>query len=181
MGSNLITPKFIISIILFFVVCLVGTMFELQAKPLTSGYMPDETFRLKLVAVENETDALEFQIFYNFDAASAFVFPQSTFKYEIDQQIGLNARNLLVVKCCKGSFVPVFIQDGGYASGTLQDGYEGPFYISMWLQVPYVAETNKTHVCYAVKKGEIGTIGIRIGKKGDYRLVAYDNVRFIAQ
>ena len=181
MESHLIKPKFLIPIILFFIVCLIGSAFELQATLLTAGYVPDETFRLKLVAVENETDALEFQIFYSSDSASAFVFPHSTFRYEPDMQIGLNAYKPLVVKCCRGSYLPVFIQDGGPASGALEDGYEGPFYISMWLQFPNVAQTNKTHVCYAVKKGAIGTIGVRIGKQGDYRLVAYDNVKFIGQ
>src|SRR3990167_7134242 len=106
MQVYLITPKFIISIILFFMICLIGCVFELQAKQLSAGYVPDETVRLKLVVVENETDTLEFQIFYNFDGPSAFVFPHSTFRYEVDKEVGLNARNLLAVKCCKGSYLP---------------------------------------------------------------------------
>lgn len=179
MEAHVITPKLIISIIIFFVVCLMGSILEVQAKPLTSGYVPDETVRLKLIAVENETETMEFQIFYSFNQSQAFVFPRSTFRFMHDQQISLNPYNLLTVKCCKGSYVPVFIQDGGYASGSVEDDFEGPFYISLWLHTPNVPEANKTHVCYAIKKGQIGTIGIRIGQKGDYRLVAYEHVKFI--
>jgi hypothetical protein len=141
--------------------------------------LPDETFRIKLVAVENQTERMEFKVFYNFDGPSAFVFPQTTFQYLPDKGIGLSSRNILAIKCVKGSYLPVFIQDGGLASGVAEDGYEGPFVISMWLQQPNVSETNKTHIRYVIKKGTVGTLGVRIGQKGDYRLVAYDNIKFI--
>jgi hypothetical protein len=182
MENRLITPKLIVSIIIFFLICFVGCVFDVHAKQselLTSGYAPDDSFRIKLVAVENETERMEFQIFYSFDGPSAFVFPQTTFKYSLGKEIGLAARNILAIKCVKGSYLPVFIQDGGLASGVSDDGYEGPFVISMWLQQPNISEVNKTHIRYVVKKGTIGTIGIRIGQKGDYRLVAYDNVKFL--
>lgn len=152
---------------------------NLEAKLLTHGYVPDDSVRIKLVSIENETDAMEFQTFYNYDGASAFVFPNSTFTFLPAKEIGLSPGNKLAIKCCKGSYVPVFMQDGGYASGMVEDGYEGPFYISMWLSIPNACETNKTHIRYALKKGTIGTIGVRIGKKGDYRLVAHDNIKFI--
>lgn len=150
-----------------------------QAETLTAGYFPDDSFKIKLVAVENETEHMEFQIFNGFDGPSVFVFPQTTFKYPLGKEIGLAARNLLAVKCVKGSYLPVFIQDGGLASGISDEGYHGPFVISMWLQQPNTAEVNKIHIRYVVKKGAIGAIGIRIGQKGDYRLVAYDNVKFL--
>ncbi|MCX5923972.1 MAG: hypothetical protein NTZ68_00905, partial [Candidatus Dependentiae bacterium] len=60
-----------------------------------------------------------------------------------------------------------------------EEGYEGPFYISMWLNFPQVAESSKVHVRYAVAKGKMGSIGIKIGLKGDYRLVAHDDIKFI--
>lgn len=185
MKNKLITPKFIISIVIFFLICFVGCVFDVQAKQtqqsqlLTAGYTPDDSFRIKLVAVENETERMEFQVFYSFDGPSAFVFPQTTFKYQPEKEIGLSARNILAIKCVKGSYLPVFIQDGGLASGQVEDGYEGPFVISMWLQQPNMSEFNKTHIRYALKKGTVGTIGVRIGQKGDYRLVAYDNVKFM--
>ena len=163
----------------FIVFCLFGSFFNLQAKLLTRGYVPDDTLRVKLVSIENETEAMEFQTFYNYDGPSAFVFPNSTFTYLPAKEIGLSPGNKLAIKCCKGSYLPVFIQDGGYASGSVEDDYEGPFYISMWLTHPNAAQTNKTHIRYALKKGTIGSIGVRIGQKGDYRLVAHDNIKFI--
>jgi hypothetical protein len=180
MDTRLITPKLIISIVIFFTICLVGCVFDMQAKQLTAGYTPDDSVRVKLVSIENGTENMEFQAFYSFDGPSAFVFPQSTFKYLTEKEIGLTARNVFAIKCAKGSYLPVFIQDGGYASGAAEEGYEGPFLISMWLAMPNAGETNKTHIRYCTKKGTIGTIGVRIGQKGDYRLVAYDNVKFIA-
>lgn len=183
MDTRLLTPKFVISIIIFFTICLVGCISEMQAKQLSAGYVPDDTVRLKFVSIKNDTEAMEFQAFYSFDGSSAFVFPQSTFQYLPDKQIGLISRNILAIKCVKGSYLPVFIQDGGYASGTVEEGYEGPFLISMWLAMPNAAETNKTHIRYALKKGTVGTIGLYIGQKGDYRLFVPDNdmnVKFIA-
>lgn len=182
MEKKFITLKLIISTILFFVICLMGCVLDLNAKQselLTAGYMPDDSFKIKLVAVENETEHMEFQIFYSFDGVSAFVFPKTTFKYAQDKEIGLATRNFLAIKCVKGSYLPVFIQDGGMASGQAEEGFDGPFVISMWLQQPNVSEVNKTHSRYIIKKGSVGTIGVRIGQKGDYRLVAYDNVKFL--
>ena len=75
--------------------------------------------------------------------------------------------------------MPVFIQDGGVASGQAEDGFEGPFLISMWLQQPNVSEVSKTHIRYIIKKGSVGAIGVRIGQKGDYRLVAYEDIKFL--
>jgi hypothetical protein len=150
------------------------------SKYLTYGQAPDDAVHLKLVSVENETENQEFQLFYNYDSATAFVAANSTFEFVPDKQIKLMPANLLVIKCCKGSYVPVFVQDGGsLASGKVQQGYQGPFFISMWLSVPNTSESNKIRVRYMVKEGSVGEIGIRIGKKGDYRLVAHNNVIFM--
>jgi hypothetical protein len=179
MEARLISPKLCISIVIFFMVCLLGCVLDLKAKQLSPGYMQDDAVRVKLISADNDTDAMEFQIFYNYDGPSAFLFPHTTFKYLPEKAIGLAPRNLLTIKCSKGSYQPVFIQDGGLASGVAPDGYEGPFYISMWLAQPNASFANKTNICYAVKKGKIGTIGVKIGQKGDYRLVAHDDVMFI--
>lgn len=163
-----------------FFVFLIVFCFGLQARFLTYGSAPDETVRLKLVGVENETDSQEFQIFNNFDSSSAFVASRSKFDFDKDKALSISSVNPLIIKCCKGSFVPVFVQDGGSAaSGQAPTGFQGPYFISLWLLMPNVAETNKLHVRYVVKKDSVGSIGIRIGSKGDYRLVAYDNVQFI--
>ena len=182
MKNKLITPKFIVSIVIFFLICFMGCVLDVHAKQsqlLTAGYVPDETFKIKLKAVENETERMEFQIFYGFDGVSAFVFPQTTFHFPAGKEIGLAARNILAIKCVKGSYLPVFIQDGGVASGQAEDGFEGPFLISMWLQQPNVSEVSKTHIRYIIKKGSVGAIGVRIGQKGDYRLVAYEDIKFL--
>lgn len=180
MKAKLITPKLVISAILFFTICLIGCVFDMHAKALTSGQIPDTTVRLKLVGLENDTNSMHFQIFSNGDESSALAFPQSTFKYAENKGVDLNSRNIVTIKCSKGSYQSVFIQDGGAASGIAEDDYDGPFYVSMWLNMPNVPESLKTHVRYVVKKGQTGSIGLRIGQKGDYRFVAYDNVKFVS-
>ena len=179
MKSKFVTPKLIVSVLVVFIVSLFGCSCTIEAKMLDVGYMPGNVSRLKVISVENETDSLEFQTFYGGESASALIFPQSTFHFGSSKALDLASRDTLVIKCCKGSYVPVFIQDGGIASGDIEQGYDGPFYISMWMQFPQVAESSKVHVRYAIKKGQTGTIGVKIGKKGDYRFVAYDDVKFI--
>lgn len=181
METKIVSSKFVIAIIIFFVVCIFGCIADIHAKTLSAGKeFAEDKVRLKLVSIENETDTLEFQIFYHFDNASAYVFPHSTFEYQVENAIGLNPYSLLIVKCSKGTYLPVFVQDGGYASGEVEDGYDGPFYITMWLNLPSVAESNKTHIRYVVKKGEVGKIGLKIGNNGDYRFVAHENMKFLA-
>ncbi|MFA5998627.1 MAG: hypothetical protein WC747_01240 [Candidatus Babeliales bacterium] len=177
MSSKFVTTKLIVSALIFFMVCLFGCVFDTQAETLVLSSMPGDTARLNLISIENETENLEFQLFYGADSAHGIIFPQSV--YECQKSLSLSGRAALVLKCCKGSFLPVYIQDGGFASGTIEEGYEGPFYISMWLQFPQVAESSKVHVRYAVAKGKMGSIGIKIGLKGDYRLVAHEDVKFI--
>jgi len=172
--------KFIVSIIIFFTVCLIGSISDAASKTVTS--VTDLAINkppLQLVAIENDTQGCEFQVFYGSEAASAFVFPQSTFHFNAQKGLPLSGKDLMIIKCCKGSFLPVFVQYGGVASGEKQNGFDGPFYLSMWLHYPQVPETSKTHVRCMIKSGTIGTIGVKIGNKGDYRFVAYDNVNFI--
>lgn len=156
------------------------SVFQMQPKYLTHGQIPDEVVRLKLVSIENETDNQSFQVFNNYDGPSALVQPHHMFTFEPANEIGLSVGHLVVVKCCQGSYLPVFMQDGGYhASGKVDDEYQQPYFVSMWLGTPNQPESRKVRVCYAVKKGTVGKIGLRIGQKGDYRLVAYENVTFI--
>ncbi len=175
-----ITPKLVISVIIFFAVCLFGTVSDINAKTLNAQIVPNDATGLKLIAVENETDHCEFQIYYGSEASAGFVFPHTTFHFGQFKSLSLPTQDQLVIKCCKGSFLPVYVQYGGIASGDIEDGYEGPFFLSMWLQYPQVPETSKVHVRYMVHKDHIGTVGIKIGNKGDYRFVAYEHVKFIA-
>ena len=177
MGSKFVTTKLIVSVVIFFMICVFGCVFDTHAKTLVLSSMPDDKRRLQLISVENETEQLEFQLFYGSEASHGIIFPQSV--YQFHMPLNLLGRDNVVLKCCKGSFLPVYIQDGGFASGPVEEEYDGPFYISMWLQYPQVAESSKVHVRYAVAKGKIGSIGIKIGLNGDYRLVALDDVKFI--
>lgn len=174
------TTKLIVSTLVIVLVSLFGCGCNIEAKSLDSGFIPGSQVRLKLISVENETDGLEFQTFYGGESASSLVFPQTTFHFSPSKAIGLASNEMLVIKCCKGSFLPVFIQDGGVASGAAELGYEGPFYISMWMQYPQASTSSKINIRYLIKKGQVGTVGVRIGKKGDYRFLAYDNVKFVS-
>jgi len=174
-----ITPKLVISIIIFFAVCLFGTVAEIHAKTLNAQVVANDATGLKLIAIENDTDNCEFQIYFGSDAAAAFIFPHSTFHFGESKSLSLPSQQQLIIKCCKGSFLPVYVQYGGIASGEAEGGYDGPFYLSMWLQYPQVPETSKIHVRYMVHKDHVGTIGLKIGNKGDYRFVAYEHVKFV--
>lgn len=171
--------KYIVSGILFLMVCLAGSLSDASSKTVTVVTDPATKSQLKLVAVENDTQNCEFQIFSGSDIASGLVFPQTVFRFNPTAQLTLSSKDLIVLKCCKGSFLPVFIQYGGLASGDQQEGFDGPFYLSMWLNYPQVPEISKTRVRCLIKSGTIGTIGVKIGNRGDYRFVAYENVHFV--
>lgn len=138
--------------------------------------------RLRVVTVENGTDSLEFKVFPEFRSTVGLVLPMSTL-HVIDEDgnkgVKLSTRDPLMIVCTKGSYRPVFVQDGCRVSGETEDGYDGPYVASMWLPFPYISESAKVHVPYLVKKGEMGTVGIKIGSSGDYRLVALENVKFL--
>lgn len=139
--------------------------------------------RLQVASVENATDTLEFQLFSGGSSSLGIVQPISTLTFAKDKNylkpVFLYQRDPFMIKCIKGSYLPVFIQDGGPTSGTLEPGYEGPYYVSMWLRYPQVSESSKLHIRYMLKRGKLGKIGVKIGSKGDYRLVAHENVKFL--
>lgn len=142
---------------------------------------PGDSSRLQLVSVENSTEDLEFQIFPPLKESAGLSLPLGTLTVVDDQGKAVNFNKLypIIITCSKGSYQPVFIQDKFAISGKAPEGFDGPFYVSMWLAYPHVAESSKLHVSYVVKKGEIGKVGVKIGPKGDYRLVAVSNVKFI--
>ncbi|MBP9764731.1 hypothetical protein KBD08_00155 [Candidatus Babeliales bacterium] len=176
----LFTPKQIFSIIVFFAVCLMSCWSEAEAaKYVAMQKMPHDTVRLELATIENDTQHCEFQLFAGSDTPCAYVFPKTVFTFPDTKLIAVGSQQILVIKSTKGSFLPVYIQHGGLASGQVKPNYEGPYYISMWLEYPYVPETSKVHVRYMLKKDTVGKVGIKIGSEGDYRFVAHDNVEFI--
>lgn len=164
--------------IIFLLVCLWGSVStpNILGAKLEQG---NQTGKVFLAFIENDTESCEFQTFYASDASSSFVFPQTTFHFDSKNALELSSGNRLIIKCSKGSFFPVFIQHAGRAGGVVPDNFEGPFYISMWLSYPQVPEASKVHVRYAIKKGVDGKVGIKIGSKGDYRFVADENIEFL--
>lgn len=164
--------------VIFLGICLWGSVstphsltFNLQDKV--------DSNKLLLTFIENDTPVCEFQTFYASEPSGALIFPQSKFIFAPQEALDLGSGNILVIKCCKGSFFPVFIKHGGIASGQAPENFEGPFSIAMWLENPQVSETSKVRVRYVRKKGVDGKIGIKIGNKGDYRFVADENIQFL--
>jgi hypothetical protein len=173
--------------IVFFIVCLCGSIVPGQAASnslrkyqlsSTTQPMPEGSL-LKLISIENDTENCEFKIFYGSDTSSGFIFAKTIFNFDLKNSPTVNSENVLVLKCSRGSFYPVFIKYCGPASGVAPEGFEGPYCLSMWLAHPQVPETSKVYVRYVIKKGTEGHIGIKIGKKGDYRFVAHQNVNFL--
>jgi len=164
--------------IIFFGVCLWGSVATPNMLGLkkTEENLQDKVF---LNFIQNDTEECEFQTFYGSEGSSSLVFPQTTFNFMNHEALDLTAGNILVIKCCKGSFFPVFIKHSGIASGQAPENFEGPFCISMWLSNPQVPETSKVHVRYVKRKGVSGKVGIKIGVKGDYRFVADENIQFL--
>ena len=175
----IITPKFIISATIFLIVCCFGSNSESISPKNNLQDITIKKHNLHMIAVENNTNNCEFQTFYGADAANCFVAPNSTFYFSPDQEIPLDSNNLLMIKCCKGSFLPVYARCQGVASGELKQGYDGPFYLSMWLAYPQVYEDSKINIRYYVKNDAVGKIRLKIGQEGDYRFVADENISFI--
>ncbi|MBM17772.1 MAG: hypothetical protein CL947_01730 [Epsilonproteobacteria bacterium] len=167
--------------IVMFLGLLAGVII-LDAAILQKEYTPGQKVRLQLTSVQNDTDSLEFKVFSAGQTLAGFATPMSTLDLiDTDKQgVDLAYKDTLVVKCSKGSYLPVFLKDGHKASGQAPTGYDGPYYISMWLPRPHVSDSSKLHIRYAVKKGKIGKVGLKIGMKGDYRLVAHENVQFLS-
>lgn len=148
---------------------------------LEDEHIPGHSSRLQLVSVDNDTEGLEFQIFPPLKQSVGLSLPMATLSLvdEKDRGVDLDRQYPLIIKCSKGSYRSVFVKDGRAVSGKGMEGYDGPFCVSMWLPYPSVAESSKLHIPYVVKKGKRGKIGIKIGSKGDYRLVAVSDVKFI--
>ena len=137
----------------------------------------EPTARLEFVSLENGTDSLEFQLFPSQGSAIGLVLPGKTL--ELKNGFELSDRDPAVIKCSKGSYLPVFIKDGLSAGGIAPEGYVGPYYISMWMSYPNISEASKLNIPYVLKEGEKGKVGIKIGSRGDYRFVAGDGISFL--
>lgn len=138
--------------------------------------LPGGEQRLCVVAIENQTEDSSFKVYIGSSGSRALVLPQSIWEMDQPNKIYLTQRTALRIVCVKGAYETIFIHDDGTASGQAPNGYSGPYYLSMWLSYPYVNDEQKLYVRYAVKKGKIGDIGIRIDENGNCQVVAYNDV-----
>ena len=139
-------------------------------------HIPGGEHRLCLVAIENQTEDSAFKVYIGSSGARSLVLPQTTWEMDQPNKIYLTQRTALRIVCVKGAYETIFIHDEGTASGRAPNGYSGPYYLSMWLSYPYVNDEQKLYVRYAVKKGRIGDIGIRIDDQGNCQVIAYNDV-----
>ena len=147
---------------------------EIMLQP---AYIPGSDGRLQLMYVENNTVNSEFKLYYGAGLSRGLVFPQS--KYVITNQIILVQSTPVQLLCSRGSYLSIYVQDDGHASGEVEDGYEGPYYLSMWLKYPQVSEQDKVTVRYIVKEGKYGQVGLKIGSHGECQVVAVEDIKFI--
>ena len=138
--------------------------------------LPGGDQRLCVVSFENQTEDSAFKVYIGSSGSRALVLPQTIWEMDQPNKIYLSQRTALRIVCVKGAYETIFIHDEGTASGYVPNGYSGPYYLSMWLSYPYVNDEQKLYVRYAVKKGRIGDIGIRIDENGNCQVVAYNDV-----
>lgn len=138
---------------------------------------PENIERLQLVSVENKTMDSEFSVFVGMQDSYGLVRAES--KMSFDKPVGIAQDDVTRLVCVKGSYLPVYVQDQGKTSGNVPFGYEGPYYMSMWLQYPYVSQAQRVHVPYVIKKGKKGQIGLQISPTGDCRIVGVKNIKLL--
>ena len=165
-------------------ICYVLLLYNMaiHAVVLQKESVPHSLGHLQLVSVDNGTATLEFKVFPEGQDSAGLVMPLSTLTFSTKNNtkpVELTGNKPLVISCVKGSFLPVYIQDNGIVSGSVLEGYHGPYYVSMWLGQPHVPDSSKLHIRYIVKQGKKGRFGVKIGQKGDYRLVALQDLKFL--
>jgi hypothetical protein len=139
------------------------------------GYIPGSNVHLQIVSIENQTDYSEFKVFYGSGISRGLIFPQTTFTF--DEALDLVQQTATVhLLCSKGSYLSIYVQDEGRASGQADEGFDGPYYLSMWLGYPQVNEQEKVTVRYQVAAGKIGKIGLQIGSQGECQVIALENI-----
>lgn len=147
------------------------------AEMLQPGYIPGSDVRLNLVSISNYTESSEFKIFYGSGSSRGHIFPATTFTF--DEALRVTQSTPIELLCSKGSYLSIFVQDEGRASGDADAGYDGPYYLAMWLEYPQVSEQEKVFVRYEVASGTVGKVGIKIGAKGQCQIVALENVKIL--
>jgi len=173
-------PQYFISGFIFLMVCAFGCFFDevaYAAKPvMLQNPRLMHTHIPRISYVKNDTFDKVFELYSSSRSKIATILPQTTLMLPDQAALSLNPEDMLIIKCTKGSFLTMFLQFAGAASGTVDPEYDGPYIFAMWLGYPVAAHSSKIHVPYAVKKASIGTVGIQIGQQGDYRIVPDQNV-----
>ena len=134
--------------------------------------------RLSLRAVENQTTYSSFKIYYANSDSLALLVPKTVFLLQPDE-LFLQENEVLCLQCVQGSFLPIYIKNEGKVSGQAPEGYFGPFYLSMWLEYPLVAEDRKTYVRYVIKNGCHGEVGVRVNAQGECQIIALSNIQLV--
>lgn len=160
--------------------CFAVAKLSLADSVLQREHVSDKSGRVEVVFIQNDAPGLEFQIFPPIQELAGTVLPMETLFIVDKKQSGvrLDTKYPLIIRCSKGSYQSVFIQDGKSVSGTAPEGYAGPFCLSMWLPYPNVIDS-LIHIPYVVKDGQVGKVGVKIGAKGDYRLVEVSDIQLI--
>jgi len=144
---------------------------------LQAGFIPGTEVRIQIVSLDNETDSSIFKVFYGAGLSRGTSFPGK--KLSFPGGLPLIQNTPVNIQCSKGSYLPIYMKDEGQAGGEAQDGFEGPYCLSMWLGYPQVNEEEKMYVRYAVKSGKKGQVGIKIGDKGQCQIVALQDVKIL--
>lgn len=143
----------------------------------TGDFVPYQK-RLSLRAVENQTLHSSFKIYYSNGDSLALLTPQSIFVFKPGEML-LQQHENFCLQCVKGSFLPMYVKDEGKAGGQAPAGFHGPYYLSMWLNYPDVAEEQKQYVRYVVQIGQQAEFCIRINPQGDCQVIALENMELL--
>jgi len=172
--------KFINSLILIVCYSISAVADSSRVSIVENEHIPGKSARLQIVSVENNTQDSVFEIFPALKESAGLILPEEVLALPDNKGVDLGRLYPVIISCAKGSYFPLFMMNGrGAVSGQAPEGYDGPYYVSMWLSYPHVAESVKLHIPYVIEKDKQGKIGVIIGSRGDYRLVAIENVQFV--
>ena len=117
-------------------------------------------------------------MFYSNSDNLALLTPQSIFIFKPNEML-LQEHENFCLQCVKGSFLPIYVRDEGKVAGQAPAGFHGPYYLSMWLNYPDIAEEQKQYVRYVVKNGKQAEFSVRINPQGDCQIIALANMELL--
>ncbi len=154
-------------------------VYNLQAGPATVEIAQNETkvVRLYVHTIKNSSKAT-FEIYYS-SGAKGLLLPDSVLEFK-PYELSLEQAVPLQIKCVKGPYVDMYLQDGGKVSGTAYAGYAGPYALAMWLSYPQVSVKEKTFIPYVVAEHKQGGITLCIDEKGSLQIQAVYDIKLIS-